>query len=264
VTLRARVLFSALLALVAADASQRWAYVALAPTIQDVGDWRNTDPSVRAILVAGYSRDPAERATELRDLAQARQTLEQLYPSRLRTRSFAPVDSIHRQDAEAALHQVGRRDELVVYLTGHGGGHNFGCGRLNITREQLAAHLPTCADTTVIIDCCYSGEFSRAVRATLITSTDAGHESPFPVSYLGPRSFGSDFFTNWARTRDVASAFVYTDRQRARWAWLYPSSITTRGELKLRQSPPDEATLASSPNFRRQSPPDEATLASSK
>lgn len=70
-------------------------------------------------------------------------------------------------------------------------------------------------------------DFSAPV--TVITSTDSQHPSPYPTSFLSPRSFGHTFFAHWSRS--VTVAFDETNASRSRLEWLYDKKFGLQGNL---------------------------------
>ena len=224
-----------LVTLVFLDWAQRKAYVAGAALPAARGVWSGQDSCVRALLVSGTWLDDAERATCWRDLRTADAALGRLHKERLRTVVMAPPES--HQQFQAACAASRPNDELVVFLTGHGGGRNFGCGRFNLTRQALAEDLRSAHfdRLLVVIDCCWAGEFVRSLGdiegADIVTCTDAEHEAPFPTSFLSPNSFGRDFWDGMTDPVDVESAVAAANRRRRRWARVYPASIGTQGVL---------------------------------
>jgi hypothetical protein len=189
--------------------------------------------------VAGQGLDEVETATSLRDLAKAQQKLIERTEGRLTITAISPDQKEYSNESVLDAIKALKADDLVLYFSGHGGGKNFGAvGGLNITRDQLAQALCEAdfQEATVVIDCCWSGEFTRSFsnqnfpgKVTLITSTDAESPSPFPVSFLSPRSFGRLFFDQW--NDGVRGAFEETNRKRAKLEWLYDEKFGLRGTM---------------------------------
>lgn len=127
-----------------------------------------------------------------------------------------------------------------MFLTGHGGGRNFGAvGGLNLTRDDVARAVASAhfEKATIVLDFCWSGEFGKSFAeyrmpgpVTLVTSTDAHHPCPFPVSFLSPLSFGRMFFDQWSDSPSADLAVVNQRRQSLRR--LYPESFGLVGETR--------------------------------
>ena len=236
------------IALFLLDALQRWVYVAYAPVQPESRISGEDGPRTTVVMVAGQGLDDIETATSLRDLESAYQSLLQLNRGRLEVTAITPGRPSYSNEGVVEAVQSARCDRLIVYLTGHGGGRNFGAvGGLNLQRDVLAQALTQASyeEATVVVDCCWSGEFSRSFegkgfpgKVTLITSTDAKHPSPFPVSFLSPDSFGRTLFEKWEK--GSATAFEETNRERARLRWIYGPEfglVGTLGEFRADSLP---------------------------
>lgn len=233
------------LLLVALDSAQRWYYVSAAPAL--VPAYRrgeaSANPLTRAILVAGAGMDEAESATSRRDVQAASKALQQR-GSALEVVCISP--GMPTFCNTGVLGEIQRSDchHLIVFLTGHGGGKNFGAvGGLNLTRDAVAEAVAQARfeRATLVLDFCWSGEFARSFeplavrdRIDLITSTDAHHPCPYPVSFLSPRSFGRMLFDDWSQ--DVQSSLVHhlapVNQRRRYLRYLYPPEFGLEGELR--------------------------------
>ncbi len=220
------------------DAVQKWVYVAYAPVQPESRTVGEGEVRTQAVLVAGQGLDETETATTLRDLDHAYRMLVQQNQGRLEVTAITPGRPSYSNEGVVDVVESAKCSRLVVYLTGHGGGKNFGAvGGLNLQREVLALALTEAEfeEATVVVDCCWSGEFSRSFegkvfpgKVTLITSTDAKHPSPFPVSFISPDSFGRTLFDNWEKA-DVEKAFHATNDDRSRLRWLYDEKFGLEG-----------------------------------
>ena len=218
------------------DRTQSWVYLHRAPQIPET--YSSGEGAVtRAILVAGQGMDEVESATCRRDLANAVAQLQCHTEGRLIMESFLPGrEDYSNASVLAAIERTDCQD-LLIYLTGHGGGVNFGAGGgLNLRREALAEALSQARfqRATVVEDCCWSGEFIRSFQGldypgevTLITSTDAKHPAPFPVSFLSPGSFGKMLFDRWEAGPEAA--FQQTNAYRKKLEWLYDEKFGLEG-----------------------------------
>ena len=227
------------LILLGADTLQRWAYVRFAektPRQLSVG---RQGPLTAALLVAGQGLDDVETATSLRDISNAHERLVEKTTGRLALTAISPGQTEYSNNGVLEAIRSLQGEELVIYFSGHGGGKNFGAvGGLNIRRDQVAEALGEAEfkSATVIVDCCWSGDFTNSFenrnfpgKVTLITSTDAQHPSPFPVSFLSPRSFGHMFFDRWGQ--GTRHAFDETNRVRERLDWLYDEKFGLKGTI---------------------------------
>lgn len=221
------------------DALQRWVYVAYAPVQPESRTLGEDGPRTQAVLVAGQGLDETETATTLRDLENAYQRLALQNRGRLEVTAITPGRSTYSNEGVVDAVKSAECKRLVVYLTGHGGGKNFGAvGGLNLQRDVLARAMIQAdfEEAVVVVDCCWSGEFARSFegkafpgKVTLITSTDAKHPSPFPVSFLSPDSFGRTLFDEWEEGAE--QAFQATNEERRRLRWLYDEKFGLEGVL---------------------------------
>ena len=229
------------LGLLALDHTQRSLYITQAPVLASEFRQGDKGPLLQAILISGQGLDEAETATSRRDVARCTEALKEYHAGRLQITTLVPG----RPDStsERALELISTRncDHLVIFMTGHGGGRNFGgVGGLNLTRDAFAKALGRSQfqRATVVIDCCWSGEFARSLeqhsfpgQVALVTSTDASHPSPFPVSFLSFDSFGKTYFENWSG--DDAEAFRRTNAQRKKLKWFYSQRFGLLGVHKV-------------------------------
>lgn len=194
------------LALASGDAAQREIYVLAAPALPAEATVGSGSLRGCAVLVIGRVNDAAEEASCRRDLAHALAALPRAWPGSHRVLT-AGLDRL-----EPALGRLPPRVPLVLYLTGHGGGWNFG----GLTRDRLAALLEPIERERilVVLDSCWSGEFALSFEraefgspVTLVTSADGSHMAPFPTTFLSPPSFGRAWFSSLARTGNPATAF---------------------------------------------------------
>jgi hypothetical protein len=127
------------LVLLLLDSAQRWLYLRHPPAIVASRVQGVQGALTRAIMVAGQGLDDAESATSLRDLAAASEALQSRIPGRLEVVSIVPGRPEYSNDRVLQTIRSSSCDHLMIYLTGHGGGRNFGAvGGLNITRDALA------------------------------------------------------------------------------------------------------------------------------
>lgn len=221
------------------DAVQRWAYEHRLPEVAE-RVVRGEGELTRVVMVAGQGLDGAETATSIRDLAAASDRIFAVVPGRVDVVSLLPGGNGYGTSKALELIATSSCEHLIIYLTGHGGGRNFGAvGGLNLTRDGLVSALSSARfkKATVVLDCCWSGEFARSFEdvafvgsVTLVTSTDAHHPSPYPISFLSPHSYGHTFFKNWQG--DADTAFESTNASRRRIQWLFSKEFGLEGELR--------------------------------
>ncbi len=235
----------------AGDVAQRWVYLHRLPQVS-ARQVQGHGSLTRAVLVAGQGLDGAETATSVRDVAAASRRLRAVTAGQVEVESLLPGGDGYGTARALEAVASSRCDHLVVYLTGHGGGRNFGAvGGLNLRREAFVQALTQASFSraTVVIDCCWSGEFGRSLEGaafpgpvTLVTSTDAHHPSPFPVSFLSPWSYGRGFFELWDGG-EASEAFAATNASRRRLRWLFSPEFGLEGEL--RESKPGPVSVGS-------------------
>ena len=224
--------------LLAFDFGQRYWYVKGAPHPEAVVKIGDEGPLTYALLVAGAGLDEAEMATGLRDLRHAQRVVLEEASGRKVVRSLYPGQSgFSAEQFEEALREADGADHLLLYLTGHGGGFNFGAtSELNLRTERIFELLSTVkvGRITLMVDCCWSGQFALemekhqfACPISVVTSTDAKHPAPFPVSFLGPRSYGATWFSYLDRGPE--EAFQATNEWRSRLKPLYPEGMGLLG-----------------------------------
>lgn len=119
------------------DHVQRLLYVTEAPVLASEFRQGDKGPLLQAVLVSGQGLDEAETATSRRDVARCTEALKQYHAGRLQITTLVPG----RPDStsERALELISTRncDHLVIFMTGHGGGRNFGgVGGFNLTRDS--------------------------------------------------------------------------------------------------------------------------------
>ncbi|HIB63565.1 MAG TPA: hypothetical protein EYO33_00185 [Phycisphaerales bacterium] len=224
--------------LLALDFGQRYIYVQGAPRPEAVVRIGDEGPLTYALLVAGAGLDEAEMATGLRDLQYAQRVILQAFAGRKVVRSLYPAQpGFSVEQFEEALKAGEGADHLLIYLTGHGGGFNFGAtSELNLRTDRIFEFLSAvkAEQITLMVDCCWSGQFALemekhqfACPISVITSTDAKHPAPFPVSFVGPRSYGATWFS--FLDRGPEEAFRATNEWRARLQPLYPEGMGLLG-----------------------------------
>lgn len=221
------------------NAVQAWVWVHDLPTLTSAKAAGPAALKRTAILVAGQGNDQVEDATCRRDLAYAADVLLAESAGRAEVKFLVPGQPDYSEASLLASIKGVSTDELLIYLTGHGGGTNFGAsGGLNLRRDQLATALAGAKfqRAVVVIDCCWSGEFARSFQqqtfpgpVTLITSTDAEHMSPFPTSFLSPSSFGRTLFRFWSKGPEAA--LTAANRSRRKWKALYGDKVGVEGEI---------------------------------
>lgn len=224
--------------LLLANEAQTWWYLHWTPPVPALVERTQGSTLTCSVLVAGAGLDLAEEATGLRDLAAAQEAILKAYEGRHKIRTLHPgQDGYSPQAFLDAMAEVEKCERLIVYLTGHGGGKNFGANsRFNLTREaimQAVSEVP-CGESVIVVDCCFSGAVSVGLESvslerplTLITSTDDRHPAPFPVSFLSPRSYGRMWFDRLHRGE--REAFEDTNARRRWLRSFYPQEIGLQG-----------------------------------
>lgn len=221
------------------NAVQAWVWVHDLPVLNSAKAAGPAALKRTAILVAGQGNDEVEDATCQRDLAYAANVIIAESAGRAEVKTLVPGQPDYSAASLLESIQGKLTDELIIYLTGHGGGTNFGAtGGLNLHRDQLAEALAKgrFQRAVVVIDCCWSGEFARSFQqqtfpgpVTLITSTDADHMTPFPSSFLSPSSFGRTLFSYWRHGPQAALAEA--NESRRKWKTLYGKKVGVEGEI---------------------------------
>lgn len=262
------------LVLLGFDQVQTWVYLNRLPQLPAYSE-KSAGPELTcSVLVAGAGLDRAEEATGVRDLAAAREALLGAYPGSHKTWVLHPESPGYSAQAfQETVQKLPECERVIVYLTGHGGGFNFGANsRFNLSKDAILEQLAEvrCQQLLVLVDCCWSGQFAQgldqrsfASPLTLITSTDAKHPAPFPVSFLSPHSFGRMWFERLEMGE--RAAFDATNQRRSTLKSLYPEEIGLSGTwtslAPLPQQDPEGATRieqnASSPE-NSFTPPDGA------
>ena len=221
------------------NAVQAWVWVHHLPVLNSAKEAGPASLKRTAILVAGQGNDEVEDATCRRDLAYAANVIIAESAGRAEVKTLVPGQPDY--SAASLLESIKGKltDDLIIYLTGHGGGTNFGAaGGLNLRRDQLAEALAKgrFQRAVVVVDCCWSGEFARSFEqqtfpgpVTLITSTDADHMTPFPTSFLSPSSFGRTLFSRWSDGPQAALAAA--NESRRKWKALYGENVGVEGEI---------------------------------
>lgn len=220
-----------------ADVVQRWIYVQNVPTLSERLEQGKGLENI-SILVAGVGLDDAEMATGMRDLKTAQQAILGNQPGRNIVYTLHPGQSDYSVDRFRSLVKNAQGAErLLIFLTGHGGGFNFGAtSRLNLKNPEVFELLSELkvGSITLVVDCCWSGQFALEMTkhefkspVTLITSTDAKHPAPFPVSFLSPKSFGATWFGYLGLGEE--GAFQATNRWRKKLKILYPENFGLMG-----------------------------------
>lgn len=226
------------------NALQSWAYINMPPSLNPRLEQGSGSPLTCSVLVAGAGLDEAEEATGLRDLAAAQQAILETYEGSHRIRTLHPSQPGYSSQLFLdSLAEIESCDRLLVYLTGHGGGINFGANsRFNLSREAIweALSQVDCKEAVVVVDCCWSGQFAEGLESlefsqplTLITSTDAKHPAPFPVSFLSPSSYGRMWFDRLHLGE--REAFEATNKRRSWLKHLYPEEFGLRGTWTRRE-----------------------------
>lgn len=226
------------LALLLANNLQNWVYIHRAPLIPRVQELGHSGSETLALLVAGEGMDDTENATCLRDLDAAARALSDINSEKIIIKSLHPKQEDYSKETLLKGIAANQSERLVLFFTGHGGGKNFGASNgLNISRQELARAIKAAKFETalVVIDCCWSGEFKRSFDdqaferpVTLITSTDARHPAPFPVSFLSPKSFGRMYFERLEQGE--REAFDLSNSKREGLRWLFPKEFGLVGE----------------------------------